>query len=198
MFELSFSSGRIIIIVGIAVAVVIWLFFQLKKKIPLDFSDELGTSFVLKTRDSRKAYFTYLKLKEKQSKEGMVISRVFPDRLCQRYGLENNTFLWLSYEKTRNSIDPSDLEKLEYLVQDFISTHEGAVVLLDGVEYLILQNSFESVLKFLQSLNDRIILRRAALIIPLDPTSVEKKELSLLERELQTYQVDYRLSRFFE
>jgi archaellum biogenesis ATPase FlaH len=139
-----------------------------------------------------------MELREKQSRDGIIISRVFPDRLRQRYGFDRSEFLWLSYEKTEKSIDPSDLEKLEYLIHEFVSSHENAVVLLDGVEYLILQNSFESTLKFLQSLNDQIILNGATLIMPLDPKSLDRKELSLLERELETYQVDYRLSRFFE
>lgn len=197
MIELAHVSRTIVAII-VAAAVVIWLLIQVRKKISLEFANDFGTSYVLKTKDTRKAYETFQELREKHSRAGMVVSRVFPDRLCKRYGLEDTAFLWLSYEKTENSIDPSDLEKLEFLIHDFISSHEGSVVLLDGVEYLILQNSFESALKFLQSLNDRIILNAAALIIPLDPASVEKKELSLLERELDTYQIDYRLMRFFE
>jgi hypothetical protein len=197
MVEIVQASRWIVAIVA-TVVVVIWLLSKLRKKIPLDFVNDLGTSYVLKTRDSRKAYETYVRLREKRGREGMVISRVFPERLCQKYPLEGSTFLWLTYEKTENSIDPSDLEKMEFLIHEFVTFHKGAAVLLDGVEYLILQNSFESTLKFLQSLNDQIILNGAALIMPLDPTSLDKKELSLLERELDTYQVDYRLMQFFE
>jgi len=198
MVETTFMSAGIITIIVIVVVVGIWLFFQLKRKIPLKFSENLGTSYVLKTKDAKKAYDTYIRLTKDRVQKGMVISRVFPERLSQKYTLDNTTFLWLSYEKTENSIDPSDLDKLEFLIHEFVSSRKGAVILLDGVEYLILQNSFENTLKFLQSLNDQIILNGAALVMPLDPASLEKKELSLLERELETYQVDYRLMRFFE
>ena len=197
MVEIVQASIWIVAIVA-TVVVAIWLLSKLRKKIPLDFANDLGTSYVLKTRDSRKAYETYARLRDKGGREGMVISRVFPERLGQKYQLEGSTFLWLTYEKTENSIDPSDLEKLEFLIHEFVSLHKGAAILLDGIEYLVLQNTFESTLKFLQSLNDQIILNGAALIMPLDPTSLDKKELSLLERELDTYQVDYRLMRFFE
>lgn len=198
MFDLTLLS--IVVVAGTAgiVVVVLWFSGQLKKKIPLEFGENMGSSYVLKTRDVKKAYDTYLEVKKKKSAEGIVISRVFPERLQQKYELGGSSFLWLSYEKTEDSIDPSNLEKLEFLVHEFISAHEGAVVLLDGVEYLVLQNSFGNTLKFLQSLNDQIILKKATLIIPLDPTSLDKKELSLLEREVESYQVDYRLSRFFE
>ncbi|KYK34809.1 MAG: hypothetical protein AYK18_13705 [Theionarchaea archaeon DG-70] len=198
MVDITLVIGAVIAVVVITVVLVVWLQSRLRKKISLEFADDMGTSYVLKTKNVEKAYSAYKDLKEKRKCHGMVISRVFPERLCQKYELEKNTFMWLSYEKTKESIDPSDLEKLEFLIHDFASAHKDAVVLLDGVEYLILQNSFDSTLRFLQSLNDQIILNRAVLVIPLDPASLEKKELSLLERELETLQVDYRLSRFFE
>lgn len=198
MVEMTFMSAGIITVIVIVVVVGIWFFFQLKRRIPLKFSEDLGSSYVLKTKDAKKAYDTYIRLTGNRLQKGMVISRVFPERLSQKYPLDNTTFLWLSYEKTENSIDPSDLDKLEFLIHEFVSSRKGAVILLDGVEYLILQNSFENTLKFLQSLNDQIILNGAALVMPLDPASLDTKELSLLERELETYQVDYRLMRFFE
>ena len=198
MFEVASEIGKTAAIIIGVVAVVIFLLSLLKRRVSFDFAGDLGTSYVLKTKNVRKAYTTYMELRDKQSRDGIIISRVFHERLRQRYGIDHSEFLWLSYEKTEKSIDPSDLEKLEYLIHEFVSSHENAVVLLDGVEYFILQNSFESTLKFLQSLNDQIILNGATLIMPLDPKSLDRKELSLLERELETYQVDYRLSRFFE
>lgn len=198
MVETTFVRGVIVAAIVVAVVALLWLLSQLRNRVSLDFADDMGTSYVLKTKNVEKAYNAYMGLKEKRSSEGMVISRVFPERLCQKYGLEDSTFIWLSYEQTESSIDPSDLEKLEFLIHEFVTSHKGAIVLLDGIEYLILQNSFENTLKFLQSSNDLIILNKAMLIIPLDPTSLEKKELSLLERELETFQVNYRLMRFFE
>ncbi|MGD2250055.1 MAG: DUF835 domain-containing protein [Candidatus Methanofastidiosia archaeon] len=182
----------------IVITVVVWLIRQLSMKISLTFGDELGASYILRTKDTKKAFKAYMKLREQNFERGMIISRQFPDRIRQRYEVEESTFLWLSREKTPESIDPSDLEKLEYLIHEFVSAKEKSLVLLDGIEYIILQNSFESTLKFLQSLNDQIILNKATLVIPLDPASLNKKELSLIERELETLQVDYRLSRFFE
>ncbi len=198
MFEEAFAYGKIIAIAIVVVITLLWLMSQLRKRMPLDFADDLGTSFILKTKDSTKAFNAYMNLKERKYLKGMVISRVFPDRLRKKYGMDDSVFLWLSREKIEESIDPSDLEKLEFLVHEFVSSHENAIVLLDGLEYITTHNTFEDTLKFLQSLNDRIILSKATLIIPLDPTSVDKKELSLLERELEIYQVDYRLMRFFE
>ncbi|MBU7023517.1 MAG: DUF835 domain-containing protein [Theionarchaea archaeon] len=186
-------------VIAIAAVVAVLLVLQyMKRRESLRFTDDLGASYIVKTKDTKKGFEAYEKIRERQSSPGMVISRTFPDKIRQKYGMDDDIFLWLSREKTEGSIDPSDLEKLEYFVQEFVSENERAVVLLDGIEYIALQNTFESTLKFLQSLNDRIILSRATLIIPLNPVVLDKKQLSLLERELEILQVDYRLSRFFE
>lgn len=190
-------AGMAVIAIA-AVITVLWVLQYMKRRESLRFTDDLGASYIVKTKDTKKGFETYEKIRERQSSPGMVISRTFPDKIRQKYRMDNDIFLWLSREKTEGSIDPSDLEKLEYFVQEFVSENERAVVLLDGIEYIALQNTFESTLKFLQSLNDRIILSRATLIIPLNPAVLDKKQLSLLERELEILQVDYRLSRFFE
>lgn len=190
-------AGGILFIVGVVV-VVLYLIVIGKRDLPFDVTDDLGTCLVLKTKDVDTAYNSYLDLKKKQNGQGMIISRIYPERLLKKYSINDSTLLWLSYEKTDSSIDPSSLDKLEYLVYDFVSVNKRSIVLLDGMEYLILQNTFEETLKFLQSLSDHIILNGAILIIPLDPASLDEKQLSLIERELETFQVNHRLMRFFE
>lgn len=203
-YRMSFMSGIIlaggVLVIAVMAMIVVILFFMVRgrRDLPLDVMDDLGTCLVLKTKDAATAYESYLEIKYKKNRKGMVISRVYPEKILKKYPLNDSHILWLSYEKTDSSIDPSSLDKLEYLVHDFVSTNKGATVLLDGMEYLILQNTFEETLKFLQSLSDHIILNGAILIIPLDPVSLDGKQLSLIERELETYQVDHRLMRFFE
>jgi hypothetical protein len=198
MLDKVFAYGRIIAIAAVVFITLFWLMRQLRKRMLIDVADDLGTSFILKTKNSAKAFKIYMDLKERKSSNGMIISRVFPERLRTKHGVDDSVFLWLSREEIAESIDPSDLEKLEFLVYDFVSSHKNAIVLLDGIEYITTHNTFEDTLKFLQSLNDHIILNKATLIIPLDPASLDKKELSLLERELEIYQIDYRLMQFFE
>ncbi|MBU7032997.1 MAG: DUF835 domain-containing protein [Theionarchaea archaeon] len=190
-------AGGILFIVGVVV-VVLYLIVIGKRDLPFDVTDDLGTCLVLKTTAVDTDYNSYLDLKKKQNGQGMIISRIYPERLLKKYSINDSTLLWLSYEKTDSSIDPSSLDKLEYLVYDFVSVNKRSIVLLDGMEYLILQNTFEETLKFLQSLSDHIILNGAILIIPLDPASLDEKQLSLIERELETFQVNHRLMRFFE
>jgi hypothetical protein len=65
---------------------------------------------------------------------------------------------------------------------------ERNTMLLSGIEYLILQNNFDSVLKLIQLLRDHAAITGTILIIPVSPGTVEKKELKLIERELEVFQ----------
>ncbi|MDD1765075.1 MAG: DUF835 domain-containing protein, partial [Methanomassiliicoccales archaeon] len=82
---------------------------------------------------------------------------------------------------------PKDLEKLSVSLEQFISaanTGEGSIVLLDGLEYLITNNNFLTVLRFVQSLRDQIAIKNAVLLMALNPSTLEPHELNLLEKEV--------------
>ena len=83
------------------------------------------------------------------------------------------------------------------MVKEFIEERKEAIILLDGLEYLILQNGFETSLRFIQALNDLVILNKATLIVPVNPASLSVKELSLLEKEMETHRLSYNILRFF-
>ncbi|WP_297480721.1 DUF835 domain-containing protein [Thermococcus sp.] len=58
-------------------------------------------------------------------------------------------------------------------------------MLLDGVEYLILNNGFEPVMKFLLNLKDNLIARNAGIIISIDPKALDEKYVNMLMREFK-------------
>lgn len=114
---------------------------------------------------------------------GLIISRIYPEKLKRKYKLAKTPILWLSRIEVKNAISPDDLLKLRYIVEDFARKNEDSVILLDGLEYLITQNTFETAVKHLQELKDIIVLNNSRLIITLHRETLEPKELSTLERE---------------
>jgi hypothetical protein len=56
------------------------------------------------------------------------------------------------------------------------------VILLEGIEYIITQNDFESVLRFVNHLHDFVLAHDCAVIIVIDPRVLSTRELALLER----------------
>jgi hypothetical protein len=117
--------------------------------------------------------------------DGLCVTRVYPEILEQRYELEKCTILWLSTAGKDESIRPRDLERLSLLLEQFLSKDNG-IVLIDGIEYLITNNDFVTVLRLIQSIRDLVAMNQAIMIISLNPSTLGYQELNLLEREMDS------------
>jgi len=121
-----------------------------------------------------------------QSVPGLVITRQFPDRVRAERDLSNLRILWLSHTPGETSINPTALDALSKTVQNFIAHHKGeAVILLDGMEYLIVNNGFAPVLSFIERVNDIVKEEKAIVLLPLSVGALEGKELARLERTVK-------------
>ncbi len=117
--------------------------------------------------------------------QGLYITRANPSDVRKRYDLEKTPIIWLTdakdYEK---HVEPFNIMELGYTVGEFTKKTEKGVVLLDGIEYLIIQNDYKRVLKLIHLLEDFIALSGSILIIPIDPATLNESELHLLKKEM--------------
>lgn len=122
----------------------------------------------------------------KDGYHGLCISRYFPGKIRAKYKLEKTPMLWLSHTDSEEShLDPSNLGVLTNILRDFFNKTEKGIVLLEGLEYLIIQNGFDTVLRFIQYLNEHVVTNNVILVVPFNSESLEKKELALLKAELE-------------
>jgi hypothetical protein len=118
--------------------------------------------------------------------QGLCITRKAPKLVMEEYGLEKTPILWLSRVATqKNSIRPSPPESVALAVEHFIGVGKDSVVLLDGLEYLIAHNDFQSVLALLHDLNENVSISDAILLVPVDARALSEKEYALLKREVE-------------
>ncbi len=68
-------------------------------------------------------------------------------------------------------------------IEEFLTTGENKVVLLDGLEYILGGEELIMYIGFIASLRERMKDRNSCLLIPVDPKTLSEKELGLLERE---------------
>jgi hypothetical protein len=124
--------------------------------------------------------------------KGLCILRTHPDNVRNRFPLDHQ-MVWLT--KTESCqveeasgkcefVSPTDLPRLNTMIKSFLTENKGGTVLLEGMEYLITQNEFKNVLKFLQVIRDQVILAKGIMLIPLDPGVLEERDLKALEREM--------------
>lgn len=118
-----------------------------------------------------------------QGIESLCISREYPDRLEKHYGLKGVRSIWLSTAGDAESIRPNDLEKISLQVSDFFKKSSG-IVLIDGLEYLISNNSFQPVVKLMQHLRDVAAKSGGILLFSLNPSVLQPGELGLVTKEV--------------
>ncbi len=116
---------------------------------------------------------------------GFVISREYPEKLKKEYKLAKTPILWLSRFERDDAIHPDSISKLVYIIRDFTKKSEESVILLDGLEYLVTQTGFETVLYYLQELKDIMVTRNSRLIVPVHKDVLSLREYSILEREFK-------------
>ncbi|HXZ24487.1 MAG TPA: isoleucine--tRNA ligase [Methanomassiliicoccales archaeon] len=146
---------------------------------------ERSFTYLIKEEKSERSYHMF----EKAMGEGMkgfCVTRNYPLKIKARYNLGETPILWLSNVGKENSIRPKDLEKLSVSLEQFLSTQGGGIVLLDGLEYLITNNNFLTVLRLVQSLRDQVAINHSILLLALNPSTLDAHELNLLEKEVDS------------
>lgn len=120
---------------------------------------------------------------------GLCITRIHPDDLRARYSIGDAGFIWLSKSaggkaKGMAVAEPSALVDIASAISDFTSAGGNAAVLLEGIEYMISQNGFGSIMRFLQKVNEKITLSDSYLLISANPAAMKEQEYRLLAKEV--------------
>ncbi len=146
--------------------------------------DDLERSFAYLIKEDRsERSYAFFEKALSQGLAGFCVTRNYPLKIKSKYNLGDTQILWLSNVGKENSLRPKDLEKLSYSLEQFLANNSG-VILLDGLEYLITNNNFLTVLRFIQSLRDQVAINRSILIMALNPSTLDPHELNLLEKEV--------------
>lgn len=150
-----------------------------------------GWSYVVKEDRPDRSFSIFTTLLT-QGGRGLCISRTHPNVLKQKYGFIAES-LWLTKtERPQGSsaqsdpeyVSPNNLAHLASEIKEFLAKGEQGAIIIEGLEYLNTQNDFKSVLKFVQLINEQVVLDKGFLIMPVDQGTMESKEFSLIEREM--------------
>ncbi|ASJ05273.1 DUF835 domain-containing protein [Thermococcus barossii] len=121
-----------------------------------------------------------------RGRAGLIVSRHPPEVVRERLNIEKTPILWLSTVRDKNAVSPTRLEFLLQTMVDFIrKTDDPKIIFLDGVEYLILENGFAPVFKFLTTLKDYTTIYNTVVIVPLNEEALDERIVNLMHREFE-------------
>ncbi len=142
-----------------------------------------GASYVVEGLPPGAAFLLFRSLAER-GMPALCLTRQYPVRMLRALGTNKIAVLWLAEAPGDDRRNPNALGALAREIEAFIEARRGrAVVLLDGVEYLVAHNGFLQVLRFIERLNEFVMRRKAILLMPVDPRALGRRETAQLERD---------------
>ncbi len=144
---------------------------------------ERSFSYLVEEDKPDTSYHLFIKALDEGMK-GFCVTRNYPAKIKSKFDLKDTPVMWLSNVGRDNAIRPKDLEKLSLALEQFLSQEGGGIVLLDGLEYLITNNNFITVLRLIQSLRDQVAINQSILLMAVNRSTLESHQLNLLEREV--------------
>ena len=143
-----------------------------------------GNSYLLEVVDPAIAYDIFLD-QISGGRKGMIVAREYPEKVQKKWGLSEVPYLWLSYEiQNKYGREPTNVPLIYSEIKNFLGSVTQPIVLISGLEYLISQNNFPKILKFIQLINDNIAMNEGMLLLPVSAETLNQKDVRLLEREL--------------
>ena len=145
-----------------------------------------GACYLIRERKPELAYHLFDHLRKRDGTPCLVVTRQYPARLRQDQDLEGVRIIWLSHTPGRENQNPSALSSLAKSIAEFIAEADGAgVVILDGFEFLLVNNGFQQTLLFLEHVNEVVMKGQSVLLVPVDPDTLGEREMALLERNVE-------------
>jgi predicted hydrocarbon binding protein len=146
---------------------------------------ERGYSYLIESEDPYAGFDIFVDHME-HGAQGMYLVREYPEKLRKRFELRSAPVIWLSNERdVKYAREPTNIPLIYSEVKNFLDNAQGGILLISGLEYLIIQNNFIKILKFIQLLNENVAMKDALLLLPVSPEALSSQDIKILERELR-------------
>jgi len=143
---------------------------------------EPGSTYVIFEEFPEKS-FNILSETIRNGVDVLCLAREFPERLRKKYDLGQAEIIWLSSVGNEDSIRPTDLEKISLTISDFFKEKKG-IAFIDGIEYLISNNGFNSVVKLIQHMRDVAAKTGSILMFSINSQALSQNDISLIRKEV--------------
>ncbi|AEH24444.1 DUF835 domain-containing protein [Pyrococcus yayanosii] len=126
----------------------------------------------------------------RELKPGVIFMEAVPKEILKnalvfsRRPGEDETWFWMTKVRTegKKTIEPTNLPKMLDMAVKFMKG--GGVVVIDGIDYLILENGLDTVLKFLAHLRDHALVSGSTVVLVGNLSSLGERERIVLKRIL--------------
>lgn len=145
--------------------------------------------YLIKDNDPQVALNIFKKMVITQGMHGLLVTRTLPSRIRENLKLQKTPIVWLTTNRISQEtcVSPSGIAELSGVIVSFLNQTKNGVILIEGLEYLISQNNFRSILNLIQLVNDKIMMSDSRLVLTLDPRTLDEKEVHLIKKEASEF-----------
>jgi CheY-like chemotaxis protein len=143
-----------------------------------------GFGYIVKERRPRKSFEIFVD-QVTHNVQGLCVTRQHPSIIRQRWELEKTPIIWLSNQLGRVYVNPTNIGILSDTIVRFVEKTEDSVVIIDGLEFLIVNNDFNRVLRMIHHVSEAVMEYKSRLLISVDPRALDPREMALLERNME-------------
>lgn len=150
---------------------------------------EEGKAYIFQEKKPQ-AIFDATAMHVAKGSPALIITGDHPKNIRERWKLDETPIIWLTTRSGKAFVDPSKLGSLTSIITEFMEHSKKAVIVLEGLPLLILNNDFNQVLKMVHQIMDMLVEAQSVLLISIDPRLMEEKDLALLERNMETRKIE--------
>ena len=183
--EIVETNYLIYVVTALCVVAAVVIFFTTRKKVSAKL--EKGHVYLLLESQPKKG-LQLVKEYGRLGYDGLVITRLSPEQVRKKK-LKKQKILQLSSATKEDAISPDNVVNILLRMKEFMTSKRDSILLLDGLDYLVIQNTFEDAMSLIQKLAESVTLYRGILLVSLNPKSLEEKQLVVLEGEMEPLEV---------
>lgn len=127
----------------------------------------------------------------------LVISRIPGDRMEDEFTLPSTLTKWLTEKGEGENVCKATLEDIRREIEGFLFGAERAVIVIDGLEFLVGLHGFDRTIELIRSLIDSITTQNHLLMIPVDLDVFTARQRAILLREVDLLNIS-RVSHWAE
>jgi DNA-binding response OmpR family regulator len=148
-----------------------------------------GFSYLVKETKPNKSFEIFVD-QVTHNIQGLCVTRQHPTIIRKEWGLEKTPIIWLSNQLGKVYVNPSNIGILSDTIIRFVEKSGDGVILIDGIEFLVVNNDFDKVLRMVHHVTEAVMENRSRLIVSVDPRTLETRELALLERNMEIIEAE--------
>ncbi len=143
-----------------------------------------GLNYLVIDKDPGTSYLWFVGHMRRE-RPALCMTTSFPEKVKKEHKLEGVELYWLSDTNPGpRTLDPKRLDfEIIREISAFVKEKKGGAVLLDGLEYLIVENGFDKTFKFIKKVNDLCSVNNATFIVPIAPGALGFDEIAMLRKE---------------